>query len=112
MTEETRRLRAITVAEADANLAYNIPSLYTNFVHFAYINGVFRVTFFEQHLGQVAEGSSEVRGIVSPRVSVIMVPQIAGEFLKSFGELYNTIAKGVLEGAATMMPSDESGRPN
>ena len=91
-------------------LAYNIPSAYVNFAHFTYINGVFRVTFFEQHLGQVAEGSSEVREIVAPRASVTMVPQVAAEFLKSFGDLYAKIAEGVRSGAATVMPESDNGR--
>ena len=91
------------------SLAYSVPAVYTNLVQFTYINGVFRVTFFEQHLGASAE-SPEVVEVVAPRVSVVMVPAVAADFLKSFGELYNAVAKGVLEGTATVLPKSESGR--
>ena len=92
------------------SLAYQVPAVYANLVQFTYINGVFRVTFFEQHLSGTSEGSPEVVEVAAPRAAVVMVPAVAADFLKSFGELYNTIAKGVLEGAATVLPSDESGR--
>ena len=94
------------------SLAYSVPAVYTNLVQFTYINGVFRVTFFEQYLSAATEGSPEVTEVTAPRASVVMVSQVAADFLKEFGNLYNTIAKGVLEGAATVMPDDESGRMN
>ena len=94
-------------------LAYSVPSLYTNLISFTYINGVFRVTFFEQHLEQAPNGTpGEVAQVVAPRVSVVMVPAVAADFLKSFGDLYNQVAKGVITAAAAMMPDESGGRPN
>jgi hypothetical protein len=95
------------------SLIFTVPSFYTNFVSFTYLNGVFRITFFEQYIEPKKDSPGEIVETLSPRVSVTMVPHIAADFLKAFGELYNQVAKSVTTAAATVMPEgDGTGRPN
>jgi hypothetical protein len=70
------------------------------------------MTFFEQHLTGTP-GTPEVTETLAPRVAVVMVPGVAAELLKAFGDLYNQVAKSVITAAATTLPDDSSGgRPN
>jgi len=95
---------------AQLPLAYQVPSFYVNCVRFTYINGVFRVTFFEQQLIPKPDAPNEVAEILVPRTSVTMVPAVAEEFLRAFGEMYTKVAEATRSGAASVMPQDESGR--
>jgi hypothetical protein len=77
-------------------LAYSLPSVYVNNVVVVYINGIFRVTFFEQALHNTPEGP-EMKETLAPRVSITMTPTTAQAFLNQFGELFSTVAKAVAE---------------
>jgi hypothetical protein len=101
-----------SVPFAQLPLAYQVPSLYVNCVRFTYINGIFRVTFFEQQLVPKPEAPNEVAEILVPRTSVTMIPAVVADFLREFGNLYNRVAENIREGAATVLPEDETGRPN
>jgi len=82
------------------SLAYSTPAFYVNQTSITYINGVFRVTFFEQHLSEAkpGEGSPEVNSILAPRVSVVLTPQSASDLLKTFGDLFARGATPEVEG--------------
>jgi hypothetical protein len=95
---------------AQLPLAFQVPSLYVNCIRFTYINGVFRVTFFEQQLVPKGDGTNEAMEILVPRTSVTMVPAVVSDFLREFGGFFNRVAEGVRESAATVMPETEGGR--
>ena len=73
-----------------AALAYSVPSFYTNLVAFTYINGVFRVTFFEQHLTQTGASPELVETLV-PRTSVTLTPGTFTQMLQAGNEIYNAM---------------------
>ena len=99
-------------APSPTTLAYSVQATYTNLASIAYINGMFRVAFFEQQLSQGPNGSPEVTETLAPRVAVIMTPATAHEFIKQFGSLYHTIASAVQTQAASVMPEQGGGRAN
>ena len=98
-------------APSPTDLAYSIPSIYTNNVAIVYVNGVFRVTFFEQQLSQIPP-SPEVRETLAVRCSVTMTPTTASDFIKHFEGLFHAIAQNVQTQAATVMPEQGGGRAN
>ena len=87
-------------------LAYSIPSLYANLVSISYINGVFRITFFEQHLSQDAARSPEVHEVLVPRTSVTLTPATLADFLRTAGELYSAVASQVAAADAFAQGND------
>ena len=97
---------------SSTTLAYSVPATYTNHASIVYINGMFRVAFFEQQLSQGPNGSPEVTETLVPRVAVIMTPATAHEFIKQFGSLYHNIASAVQTQAASVMPKQGGGRAN
>ena len=90
-------------------LAYSVPSLYANLISISYINGVFRVTFFEQHLSQDASGSPELREVLVPRTSVTLTPATLAEFLRTAGEVYSAVASQVAAADAFAQGDDGEG---
>ena len=73
------------------SLAYSIPAVYINQLSFTYINGVFRITCYEQQLLGGSLEEPEVSSVLAPRVAFVLTPSTAGEFLKTFGELFERV---------------------
>lgn len=79
-------------------LAYSISAAYANCVNVTYINGVFRLTFFEQHVSpKPGSTAGEVDIVTSPRAAIVLTPESSAEFLRTFGDLFNAVAKSVRE---------------
>ena len=59
-------------------LAYSIPAFYTNNIAITQINGLFRLTFFEQN-AVYSPGGAPPNIITSPRVAVMVTASTAVE---------------------------------